>query len=167
MTNLDDAQKKEVSDWIAQGLKLADIQKRLQSQFGLNLTYMEVRLLVDDLKLIPKDPPPKLEKNLDATPLPGSGASDRSPTPLAPDASGPDRAPLGQGKVSISVDALARPGTMVSGSVTFSDGQQAIWYLDQFGRMGLGPKQAGYKPSAPDLQAFQQALERELSKLGY
>jgi hypothetical protein len=33
--------------------------------------------------------------------------------------------------------------------------------------MGLGPKQAGYKPSAPDLQAFQQALERELAKLGY
>src|SRR5947207_1724108 len=139
MTNLDDAQKKEVSDWIAQGVKLADIQRRLQSQFGLNLTYMEVRLLVDDLKLIPKDPPPKLEKNLDAPPLlgspplPVSSASDRSPTPLAPDASGPDRPPLGQGKVSVSVDALARPGTMVSGSVTFSDGQQAIWYLDQFG----------------------------------
>lgn len=169
MTNLDDAQKKEVSNWIAEGMKLADIQKRLQSQFALNLTYMEVRFLVDDLKLIPKDPPPKIEKNLDATPNPPaaaspvSGATGRSTTPLVPDES----APGGSSKVSVSVDALARPGTMVSGSVTFSDGQQAIWYLDQFGRMGIGPKQAGYKPSAPDLQAFQQALERELSKLGY
>ena len=45
--NLDEAQRKAVADWIAQGLKLADIQNRLVSEFGLRLTYMEVRMLVD------------------------------------------------------------------------------------------------------------------------
>jgi hypothetical protein len=168
MMNLDDAQKKEVSKWIAEGLKLSDIQKRLQQELSINLTYMEVRLLVDDLKLVPKDPPPKLEKTLNAPAADASPSAPDAHSGLTPDEPPPEpAAPLGQTKVSVSVDALARPGSMVSGSVTFSDGQQAIWYMDQFGRMGIGPKQAGYKPSAPDLQAFQQVLERELSKLGY
>src|SRR5438552_3017604 len=43
---IDDAQKQKISAWIAEGAKLADIQKRIQSEFGLAMTYMEVRLLV-------------------------------------------------------------------------------------------------------------------------
>ena len=38
--------------------------------------------------------------------------------------------------------------------------------MDQMGRLGLAPKQQGYKPSPADLQSFQQGLEVELSKLG-
>src|SRR5438874_4584551 len=53
--NLDDAQKRTVADWIAQGQKLSEIQKRLADELAIHLTYMEVRMLVDDLKLIPKD----------------------------------------------------------------------------------------------------------------
>jgi len=165
--NLDDAQKKAVASWIADGLKLSDIQKRLATEFGLNLTYMDVRFLVDDLKLIPKDVP-KVEKNL-ALPTPPqnqqSPSASAEPVPdLAEDES---PAPVGTGKVSLSVDTVARPGTLVSGSVTFSDSQGGVWYLDQMGRLGIGPKQQGYKPSAADLQAFQQALETELSKIGF
>src|SRR6185503_14357398 len=136
--NIDDAQKKEVATWLSQGLKLADIQKRLQTDFRVNLTYMEVRFLVDDLKLVPKDPPPKPDKTLDpALPSAGaslaSGLSAGSPAPARETDAG--TAPLGASKVAVTVDALARPGSMVSGSVTFSDGQSAIWHLDQFGRM--------------------------------
>ena len=58
--NLDEAQRQKVAAWIADGAKLSEIQTRLMSEFGLKLTYMEVRFLVDDLKLTPKDPePPK------------------------------------------------------------------------------------------------------------
>ena len=164
---LDDAQNKKVSAWIAEGLKLAEIQKRLGPECGLNLTYMEVRMLVDDLKLMPKDPPPpKVDKPLSPPPptagstLPDAGESHKEEA-ISP-------APLGEtGKVSITVDTVARPGTLVSGNVTFSDGQSAVWYLDQTGRLGLGPKQPGYKPSAADLQSFQQTLEVELAKLGF
>lgn len=163
---LDDAQNKKVSAWIAEGLKLSEIQKRLGTECGLNLTYMEVRMLVDDLKLMPKDPPPpKVDKPLSPPPpaagsaLPDAGESreegNASPAPLS-----------GTGKVSVTVDTVARPGALVSGNVTFGDGQSAVWHLDQMGRLGLAPKQPGYKPSAGDLQAFQQTLESELSKLG-
>jgi hypothetical protein len=164
---LDDAQNRKVSGWIAEGLKLSEIQKRLASECGLNLTYMEVRLLVDDLKLTPKDPAPsKGEKLLSMSPAANAGAlPDANP---APEADEPSPAPPGvPGKVSVTVDAVTRPGAMVSGNVTFSDGQPAVWYLDQMGRLGLGPKQQGYKPSAADLQTFQQALETELSKIGF
>jgi hypothetical protein len=65
------------------------------------------------------------------------------------------------------VDQLTKPGTMISGKVTFSDGQIADWYLDQTGRLGVVPAQQGYKPSPADVQQFQIALQQEVAKLGY
>jgi tetratricopeptide (TPR) repeat protein len=65
-----------------------------------------------------------------------------------------------RGKVSLRVDQVTRPGAIVSGKVTFSDGQQTDWFLDQTGHLGVVPKQQGYKPSAADLQA------RLLSRFG-
>jgi hypothetical protein len=55
---------------------------------------------------------------------------------------------------------------LVSGQVTFSDGNTAEWYLDQTGRLGLVPKTEGYRPSPPDIQKFQVALEREVTRAG-
>jgi hypothetical protein len=58
--NLDESQRTKVEGWIKQGLKLSEIQNQLISELGLTMTYMDVRLLVDDLKLTPKDvEPPK------------------------------------------------------------------------------------------------------------
>lgn len=164
--NLDESQRKKVAEWIKQGLKLAEIQNRLISELGVTMTYMEVRLLVDDLKLVPKDiEAPK--------PVPGvltaSGAQTTSKTP-APDLKGSTAKPepaSGGGGVSVSVDQIARPGAVVSGKVTFSDGNRADWYLDQSGRLGLAAQQPGYRPPAADVQQFQMALETELSKLGF
>ena len=69
--------------------------------------------------------------------------------------------------MSLSVDALARPGTMVSGQVFFSDGKKGTWYLDQTGRLGVAPEEQGYRPPAGDVEEFQLQLDRELQKLGY
>jgi hypothetical protein len=167
--NLDDTQKKKVTAWINEGLKLADIQKRIGTEFGLNLTYMEVRMLVDDLKVMPKDPPPPPAppKPPEAVKAPESAGVAAGKPGLTPLAAGAPAGPAGAAaNVSVVVDAAARPGTMVSGTVRFSDGQTGTWYMDQMGRLGVAPNQQGYKPSGPDVQAFQDALERELSKLG-
>jgi hypothetical protein len=64
------------------------------------------------------------------------------------------------------VDELTRPGAVVSGKVTFSDGNTAAWQIDELGQLGLMPTQPGYRPPASDVQSFQMALETELSKLG-
>jgi hypothetical protein len=151
--NLDEKQRQMVAKWISEGAKLAEIQKRLL-ELGVKLTYMEVRFLVDDLKLTPKDPePPKVVAPPAEAAKPGAKLS-------------PEPAPA-IGGVSVSVDQLTKPGTMISGTVTFSDGQIADWYLDQTGRLGVVPKQAGYKPSAADVQDFQTALQQEVAKLGF
>jgi hypothetical protein len=158
--NLNEAQQKAVVGWITDGLKLSDVQNRLATEFGLRLTYIEVRFLVDDLKLKPKDPDPPKAVEVAATP--GQPGKPDAASPTAPEPPEPKVA----GNVSVTVDQVARPGSLVSGSVTFSDGMNADWYLDQSGRMGVVPRQQGYKPSATDVEQFQMALERELAKLG-
>jgi len=154
--NLDEAQRQQVAAWIAAGAKLSEIQNRLLTEFGQKLTYMEVRFLVDDLKLTPKDPePPKVVAP------PAEAAK-----PVAANKLSPEPVPA-IGNVSVSVDQITKPGAMISGAVKFSDGQIADWYLDQTGRLGVVPKQAGYKPSAADVQDFQLALQQEVAKLGF
>jgi len=54
--SLTDDQKKRVTEWINAGLKLSEIQERLGTEFDLRMTYMDVRLLVDDLKLTRRKP---------------------------------------------------------------------------------------------------------------
>lgn len=156
--SLTDEQKTKVAAWIEEGLKPSDVQSRLESEFGLRVTYIEVRFLMDDLKLTPKDPtPPEPPKPAD------------TPPEIAPDAA-PAAAPLADAAaksgVKVKVDELTRPGSMVSGRVTFSDGQVAEWYLDQTGRLGMVPPSPGYRPPENDVAEFQIVLEQELAKLG-
>lgn len=165
--NLNDGQRQKVAGWVADGLKLSEIQNRLAVELGVRLTYMEVRLLVDDLKLTPKDPEPTKPVGPIGQPPLASPDSARTPAPASqPPMPAADTVPSSSG-VSITVDELTRPGAIVSGKVTFSDGQQGDWYLDQTGRLGVVARQQGYKPSAADVQQFQLALEREMAKLGF
>jgi hypothetical protein len=159
--DLDESQKKQVTAWITEGLKLSEIQNRLASAFGIRLTYMEVRMLVDDLKLVPKDPEPPKSASPLAKPPEKPAAPARADAAAAPAEPAPPT-----GKVTLTVDELTRPGAMVSGRVTFSDGNTAEWYLDESGRLGLMPKKSGYRPSAADVQQFQLALETQLGQMG-
>jgi hypothetical protein len=164
--NLTDTQQAEVRAWLERGLKLNEVQKRLETEFGLRLTYLELKLLVSELAVLPKDPEPApkaapsplaAKPQGDARGQPGArgGAAPRKPEAAPP------------GGLSITVDQLATPGMMVSGSVRFSDGKSAAWYIDQMGRIGVAPKEKGYRPSASDMEEFQLALEQELAGQGY
>jgi hypothetical protein len=163
-------QKITVAQWIEEGLKLSEIQERMGAEWGIRMTYMEARFLIDDLRLLPKDsaaaetPQPAVANSPSATsdgmlpPLPGEelpGGQEGLPAEPAPG-----------GGVTLKVDTLMRPGAMVSGSVCFSDGQTAQWYLDQFGRMGMVPPSPGYRPPQQDIPQFQVLLDRELSRMG-
>src|SRR5688572_6254165 len=169
--NLNDSQRQQVAKWLEEGLKLSEIQNKLASEFRVQLTYMEVRFLLDDLKLKPKDkePPPAPPKSAlatgkDTSPVAPATAA-QPPPPAADDLA--DELPPGGSGISVVVDQVTRPGALVSGKVTFSDGQGADWYLDQMGRLGVVSKQQGYKPSQADLMAFQTELQTELAKMGY
>lgn len=145
---LNDEQKREVARWIEAGAKLSEVQQRLGEEFGIRLTYMEARFLVDDLKLVPKEQQNDEKKPEEA------GAEPAAAEPKA------------AGGVRVETDAIMRPGALISGKVTFSDGETADWALDQTGRFGLYPAKEGYRPSQADLNAFRKDLERELQKQG-
>jgi hypothetical protein len=75
--------------------------------------------------------------------------------------------PAGAGSVKVEVDRLVRPGSVVSGSVTFSDGTTGKWALDQLGRLMLETGKKGYQPPASDVQEFQQQLSAQLQRQGF
>ncbi|HEX2860902.1 MAG TPA: hypothetical protein VHN79_04650 [Lacunisphaera sp.] len=180
-------QKQAVAAWVAAGDNLSAVQKKLSEEFKISMTYRDVRFLVDDLGLELKNAAPKADasdvsKATVAAPAPtaaGKPPADR-PAPGTPesvdgeipsdeefpeDAGIPADAPAGS--LSLEVDRIMRPGTVVSGTVTFSDGVSGKWGLDQYGRLMLDTGQKGYQPSPADVQTFQRELQLQLQRQGY
>lgn len=181
-------QTEAVKAWIAAGASIAEVQKRLGEEFKLTLTYRDTRFLIDDLGLDIKAP----ESPKSATPPAAPGAAATGPgaptasatteTELVDDGADYDdlgddpegaaasldqSAPLGAGKVSVDVDRVMRPGTVVSGTVTFGDGKSGKWALDQYGRLMFESTPPGYRPGPAELQAFQRELSAVLQRQGY
>ena len=172
MVELTAEQKQKVSEWAEAGATLNELQSRLKSEFGLTMTYMEARLLAMELEVRLKD------KTVKAAPVPEAA-------PVAPvkgeeemdeafDGPGPESFPLaedeeevpGVATFAMAKDELVVPGALVSGTVTFSDGMQAKWFLDQTGRLSLKAGHTGYQPPQVDVPKFQQELEKILVKMG-
>jgi hypothetical protein len=133
---------------IAEGHTLSDVQKTLQSEHGVNITYMELRLLAAELQ-VNWDKVDGAKKAAEEK----AKEDDAAETPEEGDAAPP-------GGTSISVSPVVRPGSMFSGDVTFASGITAEWYLDQFGRLGLANESG--KPDENDLMEFQQELQKAL-----
>lgn len=147
VSDLSSEQVEMVKEWVAEGAQMADLQKRLKDDFGFNVTYMDTRFLSLDLALNfqvdeeESDGPndienPESQEEVDLEPLVQDGET-----------------------VTVTLDQVARPGAMVSGTVTFSDGMKALWLIDEMGRPSIDPDQPGYQPSEADLVSFQAELK--------
>ncbi len=77
--------------------------RQLKEEFGHTLTYMDTRFLILDLGIELIEEPKPAEKKEEEKPAP-------EPT----------------GTVVVTMDTLTLPGALVSGKVTFSDGETAI-----------------------------------------
>lgn len=149
---LDETQKSAVTQWVKDGASLSEVQKRIREDFQISLTFMDTRFLVDDLKLTLQDPE---EDAPDA---------DAEPEVLPPE---PNPEPVPGGGVSVSIDQITKPSALVSGKVTFSDGNKAEWLLDQMGRLSLNPDTPDYRPSEQDVLKFQMELQRLAQSQGF
>jgi hypothetical protein len=158
MARLTPAQISTVSAWVAEGATLSQIQERLSSQLEVSMTYMDVRFLVDDLNLalIEKEEPVKPEEV----------ATEAAPADAVAPAA-PAETPQGTGVVTVEVDTIAQAHAMVSGHVTFSDGEKADWYIDHQGRPGMAARTPGYRPTPQDITDFQAKLDAALRQAGY
>ncbi|MBK1881194.1 hypothetical protein JIN85_02140 [Luteolibacter pohnpeiensis] len=136
-------QKDALTRWAADGATMSDLQKNLKDEFGISITYMDTRFLVLDLGLELKE-----EKKAE------------EPKPEEP------VEVVATGKVSVSMDQITLPGALVSGKVTFSDGETGIWVVDEAGRPGLDTDKPGYRPSQADIVEFQTQLRALIQKSG-
>ena len=163
MTN--DERKRIVGELLTKGQTLSQIQDFLHKEKNDPITYMELRLLLSEM------PDAKLpEKEVRKTVLPastispaGAGAKaapkDGTPPPSA-------RETTTGGRLSISVDQMPAPGSMLSGYARFSSGAKAHWFLDEMGRLGIEPELGTGKPTQADMQEFSNELRRLLQQTG-
>ncbi|MDQ8193167.1 hypothetical protein QEH59_01930 [Coraliomargarita sp. SDUM461004] len=151
---LTDEQKASVTQWVQAGRSLADVQRALLEEFEISMTYMDVRFLVDDLDIaVVEDEPEAGEDAADAE-------TENAEAELVDEG--------GDGSVFVDVDAIMRPGALVSGTVKFSDGVSLGWQLSAAGQLGLIPgDDPEYRPSPEDVQSFQAQLEEVLRKKGF
>ena len=142
--NLTTEQTQAVKNWLAQNASVSDVQKNLSEQFGLCLTYMDVRFLFDDI-----------DAQLQDEPVVEEAKQTEAPTQ---EPQSENVAPVQEG-VQVSLSPIQRPGFMASGDVVFSDGEKTQWFLDQMGRLSLGATSEGYTPSQSDIADFQKKLQ--------
>lgn len=143
---LSDDQKAALHRWADEGATMSDFQRRLKEEFGVSITYMDTRFLILDLGITLKEE---------------AKAEEKKPEDEIKEA------PVPTGKVTVSVDQLTLPGSLISGQVTFSDGEKGVWMIDQSGRPGLDPDTPGYRPTPEDIADFQVQLRELLRKQGY
>ena len=173
-------QKQSVAQWVSDGASLSEVQKQIQDEFKVSMTYMDVRFLVDDLDvtLVDRTPSPDASDVSKSPPPPAAesraekkGFIDKAKEKLGMGGNDDDDAveePLPVGEVTVEVDnATLIPNAMASGSVTFSDGVTGKWIVDNYGRPGFTEiSQEGYRPSPEDAEAFMQQLGAALQKKG-
>ena len=103
---ISEEQKAAIVGWISEGKTLAELQKLLREEFSLPMTYMDVRFLVDDLGIEFTEPAEE------ETPASGD---EKAPEAAVDDA--PEKQDGAGGSVRVDVDAVTRPGSLVSGTV--------------------------------------------------
>ena len=160
-----------IKSWIESGDDLGKIQNQINESFDINLTYLETRFLLSDLKIELNE---EDEEPVDKTPdeIKDSGnvnentqEHEQKETPS--DDSEKEETECAQPtNINLSVDSITQPQCLISGKVTFSDGQPASWWFDQMGQLGLNPDEEGYTPSREDVAVFQVELRKVLAEQG-
>jgi len=154
LMELTDSQKSAVTGWVQEGRSIAEVQRQLLDEFKISMTYMDVRFLVDDLDIAMVEPEPEED-------APADEAQPAADAELVDDG--------GASGVSVEVDAVMRPGSLVSGTAKFSDGKSLGWQLSASGQLGLIPDESDpeYRPADKDLQEFQTQLQEVLQQKGF
>ncbi len=162
---------------IAEGMSLSKVQDALNSELGIHMTYMELRMLTSELAVNwtaqdkkteaakPHSKPQDAQKQTPAEEANDDGMDDELPPEEEAPADNADDAIGGATKVEIS--KLVRPGTAISGTVTFASGAHGEWYVDQMGRLGLSLDEGSSKPTQDDVRKFQMELQKQLQGGAY
>jgi hypothetical protein len=142
-----------VGELLNEGLSLSDIQKKLQNEKNIKMTFLDLRLLASELEAVDWT---KQKADIEAAKAEEKAKEDKKKEA--------DNKADNAGKTVVEVSRLKRPGALANGTVEFASGAKAEWILDQSGRLALD-KQTG-EPTPEDVQEFQEELQSILTKGG-
>ncbi|MBR4900553.1 MAG: hypothetical protein IKZ46_06405 [Victivallales bacterium] len=183
---------KERDEYIASqlnaGVSLSDVQTKLAQEYGVKMTYFELRMLAMGLAVDwEKQDKPKPA----ATPAPvvavapqeatandGTVADDNAfdTEPEAEDVEpeadddeeeeAADDEEAAEGETKIVLDETPHPGAALSGTAVFASGASGKWALSRNGRLGFEPDEGSAEPDENDWQLFQVELQKTIQSIG-
>lgn len=152
-------QKEEIKSLVAtllnKGISLSDIQKQLQSEHAVKMTFLDLRLIASEIESVDWS---KQKADMNAKKAEEKAKEEKKKKETNLEDVEED---IGGGKTVVEVSKLTRPGSVANGSVKFASGAKADWVLDQYGRLGLDKPEG--EPTPEDLKEFQAELQKLLS----
>ena len=137
--------KKIVAKLLHEGSTLSEVQKILQSEHDLSMTFLDLRLLASELEGIDWTKGEEAEETAEEK----KKKKDEADAKM-------------DGKTIVDVSKIQRPGIALSGSVKFASGASADWILDQTGQLGF--EKSDGEPTPEDIQEFQAELQKSLGR---
>ncbi|MBO4345390.1 MAG: hypothetical protein J5833_06530 [Victivallales bacterium] len=165
------------------GMSLSDLQKLLDSEYGIKLTYFDLRMIVSELRIEWDKQEKKRKPAIAVTPTPQpQPAPTPAPAPKQEEAFGGEMAneeateeegdiaeddaeDAADGETTVTVDDVPMRGAVMSGSVKFASGASGKWMMNRMGQLGLASLDEGSEqPTQDDLMLFQQELQTVLQE---
>ena len=147
-----------MTEELAKGTGLSELQNLVNEKFSQHLTYMEIRIIASGLQVDWNANDPKAA----AAAKEKAKREEEAKKAEAEAEKAADGAPSqGAGKTTVTVNKINPPGTLASGTVTFASGSTADWYVDQTGRPGIDNLK-GNPPTREEAQAFMMELQKVL-----
>ena len=159
-----------IMEKLNEGMSLSDVQKLLESQYGLRMTYLDLRLLAADLQVNweKQDKPKVAEKPAPVAPAPAAVPEESADEPLGNDENLVDDEAEEEdqmedesavsGETQVELDESPIPGTVASGTVKFASGASGKWAVMRGGRLGFEPDEGSAEPTEDDFAQFQVEL---------
>lgn len=170
-----------IMEKLNEGMSLSDVQQLLDSEYGIKLTYLDLRMISSSMAV-------EWEKQQKHKKAAQTDISQSAPQPeesvqeeqeeesysseekediaedTEEDAAVEDEEQAGQGKAIVNLDEVPQPGTSLSGTVVFPSGASGKWILNRMGQLGLSELDEGSsEPTQEDYQAFQAELQGQLA----
>ena len=166
------------------GMSLSDLQKLLDSEYGIKLTYFDLRMIVSELRIEWDKQEKKRKPAITVTPTPqpqpaptpapapkqeeafgGQIADEEVPEEEDDDLAEDDAEEAADGETTVTVDDVPMRGAVMSGSVKFASGASGKWMMNRMGQLGLASLDEGSEqPTQDDLMLFQQELQTVLQE---
>ena len=150
-----------MTEELAKGTGLSELQTMVNEKFQTHLTYMEIRIIASELQVDwnATDPKAIAAAKEKAKKEEEAKAAEEAARLAAENGEVPETdAP---GKCVVTLNKVNPPGILASGTVTFSGGSTADWYVDQTGRPGLGNLK-GDQPTQQEAEEFMMELQKIL-----